>query len=212
MNTIIVGSSGFARETLEVMLQTRHQGEIYFYDDVNLSLGNIYDKYICLHDELSVKAIAAKNPTRFVLGTGNPQLRISLYNKFSSWGVEPSNIISMHAQVGLSNNKLGTAINIMTGVVITCGVVIGDGTLVNLNCTIGHDSIIGKFVELSPGVHLSGNCIIGDEVFVGTGAVVLPKVKVGSFSVVGAGSVITKDVPEGSTIVGVPGRVVKSVN
>ena len=92
----------------------------------------------------------------------------------------------------------------MTGTVITNDVTIGEGSLINLNCTIGHDAIIGKYSELCPGVHVSGNVRIGEQCFIGTGAVILPGVTLGNHVIVGAGSVVTRDVGRGLTVKGIP--------
>ena len=57
-----------------------------------------------------------------------------------------------------------------------------------------------------------GNAIdIGDEVWIGGGAIVCPGVRIGARSVIGAGSVVTKDIPEGVVAVGNPCRVLREV-
>lgn len=53
---------------------------------------------------------------------------------------------------------------------------------------------------------------IGDRVFIGYGAVILPGVRVGDDSIVGAGAVVTKDIPPRTVAVGVPARVICSVD
>ena len=83
--------------------------------------------------------------------------------------------------------------------------------LINLNCTVGHDSIIGDFVEMAPGVHISGNCTIGAYCNIGTNATILPKITMGENVIVGAGSVVTKDVPANCLVVGVPAVIKKEV-
>ncbi|SNR95575.1 MULTISPECIES: DapH/DapD/GlmU-related protein [Hymenobacter] len=72
----------------------------------------------------------------------------------------------------------------MTGTVLTADITLEEGVLINLNCAIGH------------------NCVIG------TGAVMLLGVKIGVNPVVGAGSVVTKDVEPYSLVVGTSARVV----
>jgi maltose O-acetyltransferase len=52
---------------------------------------------------------------------------------------------------------------------------------------------------------------IGSDVWVGGGALILPGVRIGSRTVIGAGSVVTRDVPDGVLAVGNPCRVVRSV-
>ena len=53
---------------------------------------------------------------------------------------------------------------------------------------------------------------IGADVWVGGGAVILPGVRIGSRAVIGAGSVVTRDIPEGVLAVGNPCRVVRTID
>jgi maltose O-acetyltransferase len=53
---------------------------------------------------------------------------------------------------------------------------------------------------------------IGSDVWVGEGALILPRVRIGSRSVIGAGSVVTRDVPEGVFAAGNPCRVIRSIS
>jgi serine O-acetyltransferase len=83
---------------------------------------------------------------------------------------------------------------------------------------IGETSEIGEDVLMYQGVVLGGTSsekakrhpTIGDRVVIGAGAILLGPIKVSSGARVGAGSVVIKDVPENSTVVGVPGRIVVS--
>ena len=98
----------------------------------------------------------------------------------------------------------------MAGTIITNSIKIGRGVLINLSCTIGHDCIIGDFVELSPNVSISGHCKIGNLTSIGTGAIVIPKVNIGKNCIIGAGTVVTKDVPDNCVVVGLPGKIIKT--
>jgi maltose O-acetyltransferase len=51
---------------------------------------------------------------------------------------------------------------------------------------------------------------IGSDVWIGGGAIVLPGVAIGDGAVIGAGSVVTRDVPAGATVVGNPARIIAS--
>jgi len=91
-------------------------------------------------------------------------------------------------------------------VIITNSVTIGQGTLLNLNATIGHDSVIGRYCDIMPGVNISGNCTIGDYCAIGTNATILPNITIDNNVKVGAGAVVTKDVSSGQTVVGIPAK------
>lgn len=97
----------------------------------------------------------------------------------------------------------------MTGAVLTTGIYVEKGVLINLNCTIGHETVIEEFVELSPGTNISGNCYIGAHTFIGTNATILPKIRIGNHVVIAAGAVVTKDVPDQTMVAGIPAIIKK---
>ncbi len=82
---------------------------------------------------------------------------------------------------------------------------------------IGETTEIGDDVLLYQGVVLGGTThekkkrhpTIGNNVVIGAGAIILGPIKIGDGAKIGAGSVVIKDVPSNSTVVGIPGRVVK---
>ena len=100
---------------------------------------------------------------------------------------------------------------VCAGNILTAQIDVGPHTIINLACTVGHDSTLGRLVTLSPGVNVSGHVTIEDEAFIGSGAVIIENIRIGSGSVVGAGSVVTKDIPPKVMAVGVPARVVKQL-
>lgn len=209
---LIVGAKGFAKEVLEIIHQMNQLENLIFFDDVNDDInGSLYEKFPILKTSEEVSDYFRTIDNRFTIGIGNPVLRKKLYDKFSSFGGIFTSTISPLASIGYYGNHIGIGSNIMTGTVITSDVHIEKGTLINLNCTIGHDSIIGKFVELSPGVHISGNCIIGDYTVLGTNACVLPKLTIGKNVIIGAGSVVTKDLPDNCVAVGIPAKIIKEL-
>jgi serine O-acetyltransferase len=86
------------------------------------------------------------------------------------------------------------------------GVVIGETAVIGDNCTIYHGATLGgtgkeKGMRRHP--------ILGNDVLVGTGAKILGAIHVGDNSLIGANAVLLTDVPDDSTVVGVPGRVVR---
>jgi len=109
-----------------------------------------------------------------------------------------------------------------TGIEIHPGAQIGKGFFIDhgSGVIIGETTIIGDNVTLYQGVTLGGtgkeqgkrHPTIGNNVMISTGAKVLGSFTIGDNSKIGAGSVVLEEVPPGSTVVGVPGRVVKRIN
>ena len=109
-----------------------------------------------------------------------------------------------------------------TGIEIHPGATIGKGLFIDHGhgVVIGETAVIGDNVTLYQGVTLGGtgkehgkrHPTIGDNVMISAGAKVLGSFTVGSNSKIGAGSVVLSEVPPNSTVVGVPGRVIKRDN
>ena len=109
-----------------------------------------------------------------------------------------------------------------TGIEIHPGAQIGKGFFIDHGngVIIGETTIIGDNVTMYQGVTLGGtgkehgkrHPTIGNNVMISAGAKVLGSFTIGDNSKIGAGSVVLSEVPPGSTVVGVPGRVVKRNN
>jgi sugar O-acyltransferase (sialic acid O-acetyltransferase NeuD family) len=209
---LIIGAKGFAREVLEVMHQNNKSDGIAFYDDVSAGLPDkIYELFPVIRTMGEAQHYFKNNGPQFTLGIGNPLLRKKLFEKFVGIGGKIESTISPYARIGHYGNEIGEGSNIMTGAVLTNGIRVKRGVLINLNCTIGHETVIEEFVELSPGTNISGNCYVGANSFIGTNATILPNIRVGRNVVIAAGSVVTKDVPDQTMVAGVPAVFKKDI-
>ena len=208
---IIIGAKGFAKEVLEVLQQLNSLQNVAFYDDVNEIGDTLYGAFPILKNENQVRAFFKSDGNEFTIGIGKPKYRYLMCKKFENWGGKLAATISPFSHIGHFGNAIESGVNIMTGTVITNDVTIGKAVLINLNCTVGHDAVIAEFVELCPGVHISGNCKIGKLTFIGTNATVLPNITIGKNVIVGAGALVTKDLPDNVLVMGSPAKVIKEL-
>ena len=106
----------------------------------------------------------------------------------------------------------------LTGIEIHPGAVIGKGVFIDhgMGVVIGETAVVGDYCLLYQGVTLGAtgkesgqrHPSLGCNVTVGAGAKILGNIKVGSHARVGAVTVVLKDIPPNSTVVGIPGRIV----
>ena len=86
------------------------------------------------------------------------------------------------------------------------GVVIGETTIIGDDCTIYHQVTLGGTGKETKKRHPT----IGNNVLIGTGSKILGNINIGNNVKIGANSVVLKDVEENSTVVGIPGKCIKS--
>jgi serine O-acetyltransferase len=83
------------------------------------------------------------------------------------------------------------------------GVHINPQAVIGRNCDLAHHVTIGTSAMGRPGVP-----VLGDNVYVGTGAALVGKIKIGNGAKIAANTLVMTNVPDGATVMGVPGRIV----
>lgn len=103
--------------------------------------------------------------------------------------------------------RLGHGSVVMQGAIIQAGTTIGKHAIINTQASVDHDCVLEDYVHVSPHACLCGGVSVGEGSQIGARAVVIPGIKIGKWSMIGAGAVIVRDVPDGVTVMGNPGRV-----
>lgn len=204
---VVAGTKGFAIQLLDVFAQLGHEKDLAFFDNISAEISPIISsRFPVLRTTQEVKRHFADISPNFALGLGTPNHRKKIHLLLSELGGQATTIISPRSIIGQYDIEIGEGTTILTGAIIESTSKIGTGCLININSVVTHNCIIGDYTEVSPGAIITGNCHIGNQCFIGTGAIILPNVKVGDHVTIGAGSVVTKDIPDNSTVVGIPAK------
>ena len=206
-NLIIIGASGFGREVAWLVERINKVSPTWnllgFVDDNESLIGTEINGYKVL---CTTKNVAKYRDSYFVCAVGASKTRKQIIERFGGYRfatlIDPSVEMSDLVEIGE-----GTIICAHT--ILTVNIKIGRHVIINLDCTIGHDVVLGDYVTLYPSVNVSGITQYGECVELGTGSQIIQGKMVGKGTIVGAGSVVVKDLPEECTAVGAPCKPIK---
>jgi len=206
---VVVGAGGFGREVIEIFKdhnKRKKQWKILGFIDENKKL---HKKIINNFQVLGgLKWLKENNNVGCVCAVGNPKTKKKIVEKLKSFDVKFFNAI--HPSAIMSEFiELGDGVIICAGTILTTNIKIGNHVIINLNCTIGHDTVIEDYCSIMPTVKINGNDHFSQGVYVGTGATFIHELKIGAWSTIGAGSVVINDIPENVIAVGIPSKVIK---
>lgn len=137
---------------------------------------------------------------------------VARYRRSRQWKRDPQGFLrKMGVQIGEGCRLLDAPDAIFGSEPYLCR--LGDHvTLTSGVRLVTHDGGVWVFRKEFPDLDVFGPIRIGSNVFVGIHATILPGVTIGDNVVIGAGAVVTKDIPSGSVAVGVPARVIGSLD
>jgi sugar O-acyltransferase (sialic acid O-acetyltransferase NeuD family) len=209
----IFGAGGFGREVKWLIDEINGMDPIwdfigYFDDDFS------HAKNIPLGHSLGGTAVLNewKEDIAIIFAIGNPAIKRKIIKKINNPAISYPKLIHPNVRMGKTNVMLGEGAIICAGTIITIDINIGKHVILNLGCTVGHDTIIGDFSSFMPSVNISGEVIIGEAVYIGTGVKIVNQLEIGAETVVGAGAVVTKSLPPHCTAVGTPAKPIKFHN
>lgn len=207
MNTTLtlslVGGGGHALVVAESAAAAGFNVLGFFDDDPNATLAKrLYLPCLGRLDDASRLA-----GPRWVIALGGLAARRSLLTRMAAFPdqsravtiVNPSAVVSASAEIGA-----GTLI--APRALVHCFARVGDHSIINTGAIVEHECELGENCHVAPGAILAGRVIVGPDTLVGLGARVLPGVRVGAGCTVGAGAVVVGDVPDRTTVLGVPAR------
>jgi sugar O-acyltransferase (sialic acid O-acetyltransferase NeuD family) len=208
-NLIIIGARGFGREIYDFAQHCIGYGNDFlikgFLDDDFSSL-NGFDNYPRILD--SVENYNIQYDDVFICGLGSIKWTNHYISIILSKGGEFINLV--HKSVVLRHNvKLGKGILIGLGSIISSDAVIGDFTQIMSYSILGHDVSVGSYCRIGDYVFIGGFTIIEDGVFIAVRATLLAKLTIRENATIGAGSVVIRNVKEGTSVFGNPAKKIE---
>lgn len=205
MNICIAGVGGLAREVLVCLKDFMKHNTTVDIEDICFMEK---DEFLTINSLEGIPIIPQSsfnaNTHHVILAIGDVSLRKKIANDLPK-NTKYATIVHSSAIVS-EDSILGKGSVVMAGSVISCNVKIGDHSIIDRLATIGHDCIVDDFFHLAPGSVLSGNISIGKEVYIGTKAALKENITVCNQVVIGMGAIVTKNIKESGTYVGVPAR------
>ncbi len=204
----IIGAGGFGREVKwlidSINVQKKEWDFVGYYDDDLTERKNIKSELLLGNiDDLN----SIQEPLAIVIAIGSPDFKEKIVSRLTNKNLYFPTLI--HPTCSIGNNVLiGDGTIICASNIITTDIVIKKFVTINLACTIGHDSVIENYCSIMPSVNVSGEVLMCQNVYVGTGAKIINQINIGSHSIIGAGAVVIKDISANSTAVGVPAKII----
>ena len=192
----LYGASGHGKVVAEIAEENKCSIEAFI--DIDMSKKEMLD-YPVIHE-------LPKGSLDMVISIGNNEIRKKIAEENKAFNyitlIHPKSTISKRAKI-----SEGTVV--MPGAIVNSDTFVGQHCIINTNASIDHDCFIENYVHISPNASLAGNIHVGEGTHVGIGASIIQGIKIGKWCTVGAGAVIIRDVPDGATVIGNPGRIIK---
>ena len=205
---VIIGAGGHARDVKFLIEEINRAKPTYEF------LGYIVSDLNAVTERDSVAEIIGDerwferhhSPTNVAIGIGTPMARVAAGRRLAEKHPKlkfPA-LLHPHLIYDRATCRFERGVQVCASCILTVNVTLKEFAMVNLACTIGHETVIGAGSVIYPNSSLSGGVTIGESVLIGTGGKVLPYLKIGDGATIGAGVVVSRDVPPNVTLVAPP--------
>jgi sugar O-acyltransferase (sialic acid O-acetyltransferase NeuD family) len=198
---IIIGYSGHAYVVIEAF-ESMGKKVIGYFDYEEKKYNPYALDYLGIENQIDIKNVLNKND--YFIAIGDNYIREKVYQKLI---IQDQLAQAIHEKAVVSKTaQLDKGILIAANATINAQARIGIGVICNTNSVIEHECILKNFCHIAPSATLCGNVEVGFRSFIGANSIIKQGVKIGDDVIVGAGSVVLKDIPNHSKVVGNPLR------
>lgn len=209
MKAVLIGAGAQGRVALDLLKSMEEFSEVEFLDDDESRWGTVLNG-AKIGGPVDSLASYDKNIFKAFITLGDPLARRRLAKRLEELAVPLANLIHRSAYLAPSCT-IGLGNTLCAKAVVNSNALVENHVLVNNASVIEHDTRLANFVTVCPGAQVGGRVELDEGSFIATGAIVLPRLKVGKYSVLAAGSLLTKDLPDHVLAMGSPARIVKEI-
>jgi len=213
INFGLLGAGGFAREVMPYVKVSVGKSLRVAIEDINVYFVETWTPSTSTVNGYPVislmEFLGLAGKSYFNIAIGDAKFRSELVQKIGN----SSSSLSIFSPnfIALENNAIGEGAIFCANSMVTSNATIGRFFHANIYSYVAHDCLIGDFVTFAPGVRCNGRVRIDDYAYIGTNAVIREgspdkPLHIGKGAIVGMGAIVTKDVPEGVTVIGNPAR------
>ena len=206
----VYGAGGLGREVAGGIQRInnggRQQWEIIGFFDDNIPVGTQVSHFG--HVLGGIEELNAFGESlALAIAVGSPKTRKQIHDRITNPNISFPNLIAPSFRVlDRQTFEIGEGNIIQDNCSVTCDVKIGNFNVLNGSNALGHDVCVGDFNVLMPGVRLSGEVTVGNCNLLGVDSIVLQRVKMGDCVTLGAGSVMMTKPKDGFTYIGIPAK------
>jgi len=203
----ILGAGAMARETLGIYKTLGKLDQVGGFVEQNCSRAGLKIHGKEVMDASIIETFS--DDASFIGAMGSPARRPWI-EEIEAKGLNFESVIAPDVIVG-DLTTIGDGCIVCSGVVLTCDIKVGRHSIINIGAAVNHDCDIGNFVSIGPSVSIAGYAKIGDGCWISIGAKIINRISIGKGSLIAAGSVVTKDIPQGVLAMGVPAKPIRDV-
>lgn len=201
----IIGGGGHARSVIDTARCTGRYNVMGILDD-RFGQETPGIDGVPVRGPITADAVRTNGVENAVIAIGANQARAAVAHRldgFVNW------VTLVHPMAYMASNiSVGEGSVVLAMCVIQPGASVGRHVILNTASTVDHDSAIGDYVHMAPGVHLAAHVSVGAGTLVGVGSCAIPGSSIGEWSIVGAGAAVVDEFSDNVTVVGVPARVI----
>lgn len=142
---------------------------------------------------------------KYIVTPDLPVVRKQIVSLYKPRGCVFTNLISPNAKLS-KTASLSESVTVNYGALIKSDSLLGQFVKIGTHVNVGHDSKVMDFSTVAPDAVILGRVSIGAECYIGANSTILPEINITNNVTIGAGAVVTKDIVEPGTYVGIPAK------